>query len=267
MSSSPFKIFYIEGNIGTGKSTLIQHLKLNEKTQQSENKDYIVKDTENKKGIIYYFKKFVNLIIKLYFNGETMTSSSLPIIFIEEPLSHWEAIKDNEGKNILQNFYENQTKYAFSFQVMSLQTRSLQLRRIIEDNPKGAIIISERSIFTDRDIFAKMLYDDGKINSIEMKVYNLVFDQTQQILDGIIQKRIYLRSSPQQTFIRKCGRNRPGEEGVCLEYLQKCHNYHEYQFSNNSEIIYIDDYIIGKQDYSTLINKINKMILEDTEKI
>lgn len=214
------KIFYIEGNIGSGKSTMIHNLKLLSKKHQPD----VNYETHNKK-----------------------------IIFLEEPLNEWNKIIDiTDGKNILQKFYEDQYKYSFAFQVMSLQTRSIQLRRAMEENP-DAIIVSERSIFTDCNIFAKMLHDDGKIDPIEKEVYNLIFNETSKILDGTTQKSIYLQSSPENTFIKKCKRNRNGEEGISLEYLQKCHIYHENAFLNSDLIVNIDDYPINTPEYSRLL--------------
>lgn len=255
-----FKIFYIEGNIGSGKSTLIQQLK---------SQILLMKSTENNNSFLSIFKEtissFYNLVIGnkfcLYIDDINDNDDKENIIFLEEPLEEWNKIKDDEEKNILQNFYEDQYKYSFAFQVMSLQTRSKQLRNVMEKYPQGATIISERSIFTDKDIFCKMLYDDGKINTLEIQIYNLVFQQTQELLIKTEQNRIYLRSSPEETYIRKCGRNRVGEENITLEYLQKCHNYHEEEFLINSDIIIdIDKYRLGTPEYTMFLQKLLKKI-------
>lgn len=284
MSASPVEIVYIEGNIGSGKSTLIRHLK-----HQARKRDIMVSHTPfvGAGTFFYQIKKTLYSIYCLYFQNYSFsqylyndddesdddedieficgaeTSSTIhhnclsisgkKIVFLEEPLDEWSKIVDPEdGKAILQKFYDNQEKYAFTFQVMSLQTRAQQLRRAIKENP-GAIIVSERSIYTDRDIFARMLRDSGKINAIEMEVYNLVFEQTRQILDGAQQRRIYLRSSPENTFSRKCGRARPGEEGVSIDYLRVCHEYHQKEFSNSDFIVDIDDYVVDTPKYSRLL--------------
>jgi deoxyadenosine/deoxycytidine kinase len=38
------------------------------------------------------------------------------IMFLREPVDIWESITDESGTNILEKFYEDQTKYSFSFQ-------------------------------------------------------------------------------------------------------------------------------------------------------
>lgn len=280
--ASATKIFYIEGNIGSGKSTLIRHLR---SLAQKRHRLMIGHTPFAETGsFIYQIKKTLYSIYCMYmqnysyssylyqdsdsddeddvefsYSDECSNILGKKIIFLEEPLHEWEKITDPSGKNILQKFYEDQHKYAFAFQVMSLQTRSRQLRHAIEENP-DAIIVSERSIFTDRDIFAKMLNDDGKIDPLEMKVYNLVFDETRKILDGTVQKRIYLQSSPENTHTKKCGRNRPGEEGVSLEYLKKCHEYHQGEFSNSDIVINIDDYHVDTPKYSILLRTLMDFI-------
>jgi deoxyguanosine kinase len=106
----------IEGNIGAGKSTLIELLKT----------------------------KFPS------------------VVFVDEPVDVWGTVKDSRGVTILEKYYENQTRYAFAFQMMAFITRVSRLRTALESNPHS-IIVTERSVFTDREIFAKMLHDAGKI--------------------------------------------------------------------------------------------------------
>ena len=45
--------------------------------------------------------------------------------------------------------------------MMAYISRLAQLKKIIKEHP-WSIIITERSIFTDRNVFAKMLYDNKK---------------------------------------------------------------------------------------------------------
>ena len=40
-----------------------------------------------------------------------------------------------KGKSILCKFYENPSKYAFSFQVMAFITRYQELKRMLKENP------------------------------------------------------------------------------------------------------------------------------------
>ena len=102
-------------------------------------------------------------------------------------------ITDNESEPILTKFYKNQEKYAFSFQMMAYISRIASLRKTIRENP-DSIIICERSVYTDFNVFAKMLYDDGKIEEVNYIIYKQWFDEFTQ--DAPITGTIYLKVSP-----------------------------------------------------------------------
>ena len=183
-------IFTIEGNIGSGKSTLITILK-----------------------------------------KSNASLRHIPIIYLPEPVSIWESIKDSEGRNIIEKYYENQEKYAFSFQMMAYISRIHQLREILKTHSK-VIVICERSVFTDREIFAKMLHDDKKIEDIEYSIYLKWFDEF--VKDIPVKGIIYVKTNPEICQQRVIKRNRKGEI-IPLSYLQNCHKYHE-NWLNNDEI-------------------------------
>ena len=144
-------------------------------------------------------------------------------VFIQEPVDDWNSIKSSEGTTILEKFYHNQDKYAFSFQMMAYISRLALLRKTMRENP-NCHIITERSIFTDRNVFAKMLYDDDKIEEVNYKIYLKWFDEfaSETKLDGII----YVHTDPEVCYNRIKKRSRTGEESIPLEYLKKCHDYH-----------------------------------------
>lgn len=160
------------------------------------------------------------------------------IIFLQEPIDEWESIKDKNGITILQKFYENQEKYSFAFQMMAYISRLNLLKKAIEENPKK-IIITERCLNTDRYVFAKMLYDSGKIEDIEYSIYLKWFDHFADMQKT--QKVIYLKTKPEVCFERISKRNRDGESNIPLDYLENCHNYHEEMIKNiNDEVLVID---------------------------
>ena len=172
-------ILSIEGNIGSGKSTIIDYFKNN------------------------------------YHNDN--------IIFLPEPVDEWDNIKDNENNTILKKFYNNQKKYSFAFQMMAYISRLNLLRNTIKNNP-NKIIISERSLFTDKYVFAKMLYDSGNMEDVEYQIYNNWF---QSFLDlAPISKMIYLKTNPKISFDRISIRNRQGEDNIPYDYIKNCHLYH-----------------------------------------
>lgn len=180
-------IFSIEGNIGSGKSTLVKELK----------------------------KSVPNILDK-------------KVVYVQEPVNEWSKIKDKKGETILEKFYANQHKYAFSFQMMAYISRLALLRNIVRENP-DAIIITERSVFTDRQVFAKMLYDEGKIEEVDYQIYLKWFDEF--IEEIPITGLIYVTTTPEKSKERVDLRARAGET-IPLSYLQRCHDYHDSWIKN-----------------------------------
>jgi len=173
----------IEGNIGSGKTTILSKLE----------------------------SKFQN---------------DPTVVFLREPLDVWEAVKDREtGENILEKFYANPGKYAFPFQVMAYSSRLSMIRNAIKNNPYCKVIVCERSLDADKNIFAKMLHDDGKIDDMCYQIYEKFYSEFSDdiYLDGLV----YIDADAEVCKQRVEMRNRQGEDGISLEYLQKCKDYHD----------------------------------------
>lgn len=196
----------IEGNIGSGKSTIVNYLK-----------------TLNKN-----------------------------IIFVDEPVEEWLQIKDKNGDNALECFYKDQKKNAFCFQILAYITR---LKKLLEHINSNNIIITERSIETDRNVFAKMLYEDGLLSSFEWETYNYWFDTFKNA--SKVSMIIYIKTSPTKCMERINIRNRTEESSIKYEYLDKCDKYHnEWLAENNHNIKIID----GHDTIHNIREKVVKII-------
>ena len=146
----------------------------------------------------------------------------MKICFLQEPVAIWESIKDNNHKNIIEHFYEDNERYSFAFQMMAYISRLKLLKDALNENYD--IIFTERSIYSDRNVFATMLYKSNKMNSIEYTIYNQWFDEFSSIIKNI--KTIYIRTVPEICKLRIDIRSRKGEN-IELDYLKTCHYYHE----------------------------------------
>jgi deoxyadenosine/deoxycytidine kinase len=148
------------------------------------------------------------------------------VIFAEEPVEKWKLIKDKNGTEMLKLFYQDQEKHAFKFQIMAFVSRLAGLREIVKANPgKNIVIITERSLYTDKEIFAKMLYDQGKMSDVEHQIYLTLFDEFASEFE--VNKVVYIRTDPVKCHERIHLRAREGEELIPLAYLEECHKYHE----------------------------------------
>jgi deoxyadenosine/deoxycytidine kinase len=143
------------------------------------------------------------------------------IVLLKEPVELWEKMVDENGENILVNFYKNPRKYSFPFQVYIYTTILRLIDDTMNENPDCDMIICERSLGSSKNVFAKMLYDDGVFEPILYKIYDEMFS------NHISDYMIYLYANPEICFERKNGRNRSGEDLVSLDYLKKCSEYHE----------------------------------------
>jgi len=188
----PF-IVSLEGNIGAGKSTIIESLRQKYETEPEK-----------------YFGKL----------------AKEKIVFMQEPVDVWTSVCDSvTGESILQKFYKDPKTYAFAFQVMVYNTHLEAFRKVVRENPDCVLLICERSIDAGRHIFTNMLCDDGMIDDVCFQVYKNLFDSTANefSLDAVL----YLDVAPEVCLERIGVRAREGEGGIPLEYLQRCHQYYE----------------------------------------
>jgi deoxyguanosine kinase len=176
-------------------------------------------------------------------------ASDPTICFLEEPVNIWNTIVDASGMTILEKYYADQTRYAFSFQMMAYISRISVMRAALKHNYR--IIIIERSVYTDSAVFAKMLFDDKKIEDIEYLIYTKWVNEF--ISDFPPVKFIYVRAEPEVSFQRVQIRGRPGEI-ISLEYLQNCHKYHEdwLMIENKKPLLLLDANVDVKNDTNTL---------------
>ena len=207
------EIITIEGNIGSGKTTLINKLR------KSFNRNFL---------------------------------------FLEEPLDEWLEIKDENDNTILSKFYSDKSKYSFPFQMMAYISRLNKLKEQLNQNKN---IFTERSLSTDKFVFAKMLYDSKLMDACEYQIYNKWFDSFNK--ETAITKMIYVKTDPIICNERVNKRSREGENNISQEYLNTCHQYHEEMIRNqNIPVLVIDgnENVFNENILNDWENKISKFI-------
>lgn len=222
--SVTYTIVSIEGNIGSGKSTLLANLR-----QHYENNSNVV--------------------------------------FLKEPVDEWEKIKDENGETILKKFYADQEKYSFPFQMMAYVSRLKVLRDTLktiknDSENRNIVIITERSLYTDKMVFAKMLYDSKKIEHVNYQIYLNWFDTFSN--EFPVNKVVYVKTSPEKCYQRIVKRSRTGEENIPLDYLASCSNYHDNMLDKqNLECVCLDQLILdGNVDIYEIKNQVTEWINE-----
>lgn len=163
---------------------------------------------------------------------------------VPEPVSKWQSLEsgaEQQGdqgpqptvSNLLQMMYQDPQRWSYTFQTFSCMSR---LRTQLQPPPApllsslgDPVQVFERSVYSDRYIFALSMFDLGCLSAPEWVVYqdwhSFLVEQfgCRLQLEGII----YLRAPPQTCMERLGRRGRAEERGVELDYLEKLHTQHE----------------------------------------
>ena len=148
---------------------------------------------------------------------EALRTAMPDVEVVLEPVGLWFSLKDADGKSLLELFYEDKRRWAYTFQNFALLSRAKALAEAIS-HTKKSVIITERSPLTDRYVFAEMLRSSGDLTELEWTLYLRWYDSfTKNIpVAGIIHLGTdVLRSA--DYIIR---RGRAGEESMSLDYLR-----------------------------------------------
>ncbi|KAG8593390.1 hypothetical protein GDO81_000813 [Engystomops pustulosus] len=210
---------------------------------------------------------------------------------VPEPIARWCNVQSSQdefqelttsqksGGNLLQMMYEKPERWSFTFQSYACLSRiRAQLKafggKLREaENP---VLFFERSVYSDRYIFASNLYEAECMNETEWTVYqdwhewmNSQFGADLQ-LDGIV----YLRAAPENCLKRIYCRGREEEQGIPMEYLEKLHYKHEswlhhrnmrtdFAYLQDVPILTLDvneDFKDDKQKQECLIEKVKEFL-------
>jgi deoxyadenosine/deoxycytidine kinase len=175
-------------------------------------------------------------------------------LFVDEPVDAWERLTDCDGLNLLQRFYEAPLKYAATFQMVALFTRCMNMNKALTQWDVGSTVISERSINSDRGVFAQMLLQDGYLTSMEYCAYNLMFNwfKTYLKLDSA-PLTIFVNTSPSICFRRIQKRSRGGECNINMGYLERLHEQHLKYLSEIPDVIVLNGELPVQDMFQTLL--------------
>lgn len=198
MTDTQPRFISIEGNIGSGKSTILKIIREN----------------------------FPELAI------------------LDEPLTEWQNVGEKKDINLLGLYYGKPERWGFTFQIYAFMSRLAKWTEYSKMTGRG-IRVSERSLLSDRFIFASIMKDMTILDEAEHAIYLQFYDHLvsmSQIVDlfGVI----YIKCSPETCEKRIQKRSREGENGIPLDYLQKIHNKHEEWLNykeQNEKVLIVDN--------------------------
>ena len=193
------------------------------------------------------------LVQKLKETLNKIQISNKKIVFIEEPVKEW------IESGLLKKYYEDPKRWGYTFQNSAFITRAKALRDSIEENGNDCIYITERSVATDRHVFAKMLYKSGYISDMEYELYKSWYNYFSKPIDGII----YVNTSIENSLERIKKRGRLGESNITEDYIIDLYKYHNEWLENEENVLRLDGNIDIESDelyHQELILKVTNFI-------
>jgi deoxyadenosine/deoxycytidine kinase len=165
--------------------------------------------------------------------GKTTMTNLLADFLQLEPV--FESVEHNP---YLADFYDDMSRWSFNLQIFFLHNRFSNQIKLMKLN-KG--FIQDRSIYEDREIFARNLKDLNFMSSRDWSTYTSLFDDMVQFIrepDLII----YLKASTQTLIGRIKNRNREYEKDISSEYIHSLNIYYEKWISKieSDKILIID---------------------------
>lgn len=196
---------FVEGNIGSGKSTFLE----------------LLSSRENGGDALAELRELRDRFSK--------------VVVLQEDVAGWMSpLPGTDEKSVFDLFYEDRQRYAFTFQSYVLFSRVSAMIDAASQNDDGdkTLVLCERSFLTDLEIFAKGLARAGDMSALDLEVYGQWHALVRKVSESAgvslsSSATIYLRCPPEVSFGRIGGRARRSEDRITLEYVRDLHERHD----------------------------------------
>lgn len=162
---------------------------------------------------------------------ELELSQQCRVIVIREPVEEWVA------SGMLQRFYGDQKRWAYTFQAKAFHDRVMEARRVLTQQaalPPAAradFILMERSPVSDQ-IFMRTLHAEGMVDDMEFALYQEWVQLWADLCALKVDLFVYVRTDVPLCMQRLNQRSRDGETRVTPEYQAHLLREHELQFAS-----------------------------------
>jgi deoxyadenosine/deoxycytidine kinase len=133
---------------------------------------------------------------------------------------YFESVDDNP---YLADFYGDMSRWSFHLQIYFLANRFKCHKEIVESSES---VIQDRSIYEDAEIFARNLYDIGKMTERDYTNYVSLFHVMMEYLKPP-DLMIYLRANVDTLAKQISKRGRDFEQGIQRSYLETLNKLYE----------------------------------------
>ncbi|MGO0060596.1 deoxynucleoside kinase [Brevibacillus fluminis] len=128
------------------------------------------------------------------------------------------SVEKVDGNPYLERFYDDFARWSFHLQIYFLAERFKEQKRMFE---YGGGFVQDRSIYEDTGIFAKMLYEQGRMSEDDYQTYTQLFEA--MVMTPYFPHPdllIYLEGSFDEIIDRVHERGRPMEQQTPTQYWQ-----------------------------------------------
>ncbi len=162
-----------------------------------------------------------------------------------EPHTKWQ---DIGGENLLDKFYKDTKRWAYTFQTYAFITRVLEQEKNARETKKEFQVL-ERSVYSDRYCFAKNCFEMGTMTQMEWSLYKDWFAWLVEQYTAKPTGFIYLKTDPDICYNRLVKRSRSEEADVPLEYLTLLDKKH-------------NDWLVKKEGISEFVSDVPVLVLD-----
>lgn len=184
-------------------------------------------------------------ITTIYVEGNVGAGKSTLLTFIKkhfdaqivyEPHELWQNV---DGHNLLEQFFKNQARWAFTLQTYITITRIEQLEKDLVHN-HGRVQFVERSEYSGRYCFARNAYNMRLLTDLEWALYQKFWDREIKSIPTQPAGFIYLRIPAALCYQRIMKRNRFEEKSILLEYLTNLEVVHDEWLLHHKKVDHLE---------------------------
>lgn len=169
----------------------------------------------------------------------------------------FESVEDNP---YLSDFYGDMSRWSFHLQVYFLSNRFRSHKAIVEGKKP---VVLDRVIYEDAEIFARNLYEIGKMDKRDYNNYVALYDVMTEYLRPP-DLLIYLRANV-ETLLRQIAlRGRSYEQSIPREYLEQLNRHYESWISRykKGRLLVVEsdalDFVNEKEDFRRVVEMVSR---------
>jgi deoxyadenosine/deoxycytidine kinase len=171
----------------------------------------------------------------------------------------FESVEDNP---YLADFYEDMDRWAFHLQIYFLNHRFNQVLKVQRANKP---VVQDRTIYEDAYVFAKNLFEDGKMNIRDYHNYLNVFKSMAEFVTPP-DLLIYLKADLPKLTSQISKRGRDFEANIPETYLKSLNEHYDEWIRQYDlgRLLVIDindkDFLNNPDDWSSIVESIKKKL-------